>query len=112
MLDGQDRGPHSRSLTPSTAYGIFENVKLKPYARTLIMKSAPITSNLKRLFTRLRLAAAAMLVLAAGAMALSAASSNTVNTSSKSPNGVYIVRMREAPAVTYKGEIPGHKATA
>ncbi len=71
-----------------------------------------ITSNLRRLFTRLRLAAAALLVLAGGAMALSAASSGADNTSSKSPNGVYIVKMRQAPAVAYKGEIPGHKATA
>src|SRR5688572_25544270 len=76
------------------------------------MKSDPITSNLKRLFTRLRLAAAAMLVFAAGAMALSAASSSADNPAPKSKNGVYIVKMRQAPAVVYKGEIAGYKATA
>ena len=65
----------------------------------------------KRLFSKLRIAAAGMLLFAAAAMALYAANPAS-NGSSKSGNGVYIVQMRDAPAVAYRGGVAGFKATA
>ncbi|HYJ04075.1 MAG TPA: S8 family peptidase [Chthoniobacterales bacterium] len=68
-------------------------------------------SNPKPLLSKLRLAATGMLLSAAAGMALYAANPAS-NGSSKSGNGVYIVQMKDAPAVAYKGGVAGHKATA
>src|SRR4051812_14141036 len=76
------------------------------------MKPNPRLITPKRWLPRLRIAGTAVLVLTAAAMALSAADSGTGNSSGKSKNGVYIVQMRHAPALTYKGGVAGYKATA
>ena len=67
----------------------------------------------------LRLAVACMLLLTAAGMALFAAvpydggkTSQENSSGPKSKNGVYIVQMKQAPAVTYKGDVAGYKATA
>ena len=68
-------------------------------------------SNPKPLLSKLRLAATGMLLSAAAGMALYAANPASSG-SSKSGNGVYIVQMKDAPAIAYKGGVAGHKATA
>jgi subtilisin family serine protease len=65
------------------------------------------------MLSSLRIAAACMLLVAGAAMALFAAAPvASSDSAANSGNGVYIVQMREAPAVGYKGDIPGYKATA
>jgi subtilisin family serine protease len=73
----------------------------------------------KGMLSSLRIAAACTLLAAGAGMALYAQSSDdsannaSVNSSAKkSSNGVYVVQMREAPAVAYKGGVAGYKATA
>lgn len=68
-------------------------------------------SNPKRLLSKWRLAATGMLLSAAAGMALYAANPGSSG-SSKSGNGVYIVQMKDAPAVAYKGGVAGYQATA
>ena len=68
-------------------------------------------SNPKRLLSKWRLAATGMLLSAAAGMALYAANPGSSG-SAKSGNGVYIVQMQDAPAVTYKGGVAGYQATA
>jgi hypothetical protein len=71
------------------------------------------------MLSSIRFAAACMLLIAGAGMAVFASvpydgGKTTEENSSgpKSKNGVYIVQMKQAPAVTYKGDIAGYKATA
>ena len=66
-----------------------------------------------RLFSSIRFAIAVSLITAAGAMALVATKPNSAGVGPDAPqNGVYIVQMLAAPAVTYSGGITGYNATA
>ena len=83
------------------------------------MKLNPRTKT-KGMLSSLRIAAACMLLVAGAGMALYAQSSDdsennaSVNSSgaTKPKNGVYVVQMKDAPAVVYKGGVAGYKATA
>jgi len=60
----------------------------------------------------LRIASAGTLVSAGAAMALFAAKPNAPDVASAAPeNGVYIVQMKAAPAVSYTGDVSGYSAT-
>jgi hypothetical protein len=76
------------------------------------MKLNPRTKT-KGMLSSLRIAVACMLLVAGAGMALFAAAPvASSDSAANSGNGVYIVQMREAPAVSYKGNIAGYKATA
>jgi hypothetical protein len=82
------------------------------------MKLNPQTKT-KGMLTSLRIAVACMLAVAGAGMALyaqseddSANNASANSSGKKSKNGVYVVQMRQAPAVAYKGDIAGYKATA
>src|SRR4051812_2578125 len=64
----------------------------------------------KGMLSSLRVAASCILLVAGAGMALFAASPSTSNSGKNS--GTYIVQMRDAPAVAYKGGVAGYKATA
>jgi subtilisin family serine protease len=72
----------------------------------------PRSFTRNRFVSHLRIAAAGTFISAAAAMALLAASSNIPSAAETGPtNGVYIVQMKAAPAVSYTGDIAGYTAT-
>lgn len=76
------------------------------------MKTAP-TFNRNRFLSLLRIATAGTLLTAGAATAFVATKSNSPDIRKGAPeNGVYIVQMLAAPAVTYSGGIAGYNATA
>jgi subtilisin family serine protease len=76
------------------------------------MKTAPLF-NQNRFFSLLRIATAGTLLTAGAAMAFVAAKPNSPDVRQDAPqNGVYIVQMLAAPAVSYSGGIAGYNATA
>src|SRR3954469_5362131 len=64
----------------------------------------------KGMLSSLRVAASCILLVAGAGMALFAASPSASNSGKNS--GTYIVQMRQAPAVAYKGGVAGYKATS
>src|SRR3954467_12467088 len=82
------------------------------------MKLNPRTKT-NGMLSSLRIAVACVLLVGAAGMALFAAvpydapKNDSANSADpKSKNGVYIVQMKDAPAVVYKGGVAGYKATA
>jgi subtilisin family serine protease len=63
-------------------------------------------------FSHLRIATVGTLFTAAAVMAVVAAKPGSQDADSSGPkNGVYIVQMKDAPVVSYTGDIPGYAAT-
>jgi subtilisin family serine protease len=75
------------------------------------MKTAPLF-NQNRFFSLLRVATAGTLLTAGAAMAFVATKPTSPDVRQNAPqNGVYIVQMLAAPAVSYSGGIAGYNAT-